>query len=240
MEGYIAIHRKIQHWEWYQNANTMRVFFHLLLNARHKDGYYQGHALKRGDVFTSPYKIGVALGLKVDAKRKQCPSVKTAFKHLQDTGEITTKGYNKHTIVSICNYGDYQNPNVAEGSTDELINNYQDDQQRANKKPTDSKQITTFNNVDNVNKGKKEKRSKARGSLEELKAYALELELPEADGEFLFNSWEAGGWMRGGQPIKDWKAAMRTWKTAGWLPSQKGADGGGSAGEGSKSRFRHL
>ena len=30
---FIKLSRKIQSWRWYQDANTMRVFIHILLNA---------------------------------------------------------------------------------------------------------------------------------------------------------------------------------------------------------------
>lgn len=66
----------------------------------------------------------------------------------------------------------------------------------------------------------------AKGTLEELKAYAIELQLPESDGAYLFDNWTANGWTRNGQKIKCWKSAFRTWKSGGWLPSQKGSNGG--------------
>lgn len=60
---------------------------------------------------------------------------------------------------------------------------------------------------------------KARGTLEEFKAYAVTQDLPESDGEFLFNKLEGNGWMNGKSPVKDWKAVVRTWKCGEWLPS---------------------
>ena len=65
---------------------------------------------------------------------------------------------------------------------------------------------------------------KAKGTLEEFKAYAVSQNLPENDGEFLFNKLEGNGWMNGKSPVKDWKAVVRTWKSAKWLPSQKEAN----------------
>ena len=63
--------------------------------------------------------------------------------------------------------------------------------------------------------------SKKKGTMDELKAYALEIGLAENDGEFLFSHFEETGWKRGKDPVKDWKATMRKWKAGGWLPSQK-------------------
>lgn len=62
---------------------------------------------------------------------------------------------------------------------------------------------------------------KSKCSMEEAKAYCVELGLPSTDGEFMFNKWEANGWKSGSNAIKDWKAQIRTFKSGGWLPSQK-------------------
>jgi hypothetical protein len=89
-----------------------------------------------------------------------------------------------------------------------------------------------FNNIDASSTrgsrvghaGKEEgkgREGKGKGTREELRSYAVELSLPESDGDFLFDHFEEGGWKRGSQPIKNWKAAMSKWKTGGWLPSQK-------------------
>lgn len=67
----------------------------------------------------------------------------------------------------------------------------------------------------------KETESKPKGTLEEFQSYSVSLGLTENDGEFLHSYFEGNGWMRGKSPIKDWKAAFRTWKIQKWLPSQK-------------------
>lgn len=64
--------------------------------------------------------------------------------------------------------------------------------------------------------------SQPRGTLEELKSYALEIGLPASDGSFMFDHWSANGWKNGENPSKDWKAGMRKWKAQSYMPSQKG------------------
>ena len=64
------------------------------------------------------------------------------------------------------------------------------------------------------------KEGKARGSRDELRAYALEIGIPESDGESMFDHWESNGWKNGSNPVKDWKAGIRKWKSQSWLPSQ--------------------
>jgi hypothetical protein len=68
--------------------------------------------------------------------------------------------------------------------------------------------------------------NKARGTLEELKAFAVELGMPASDGESMFHHWESNGWRNGSSPSKDWQAGMRKWKSQGWLPSQKNPTNG--------------
>lgn len=67
------------------------------------------------------------------------------------------------------------------------------------------------------------KKSKAKGTADELKAYAVELGMPASDGEWCFDKWEGNGWKNDGKPIADWKATMRVWKRSRYLASQKSA-----------------
>lgn len=62
---------------------------------------------------------------------------------------------------------------------------------------------------------------KGKGTREALCAYAVQIQLQESDGNFLFEHFEETGWKRGKEQIKDWQATMRKWKAGGWLPSQK-------------------
>ena len=62
------------------------------------------------------------------------------------------------------------------------------------------------------------------GTLRVLKHYAVSLNLPATDGEACFHKWEANGWTNGGNPIRDWRSTMRSWKDWGYMPSQKAAN----------------
>ena len=42
-----------------------------------------------------------------------------------------------------------------------------------------------------------------------------------SDGAYLWDKWTGNGFQNGGKTIKDWKATIRSWKAAGYLPSQK-------------------
>lgn len=51
-------------------------------------------------------------------------------------------------------------------------------------------------------------------SREDMDAYAQEIELPSDEVDAFVDHFTSNGWRvgRGGQPMKDWKASMRTWK----------------------------
>jgi hypothetical protein len=66
--------------------------------------------------------------------------------------------------------------------------------------------------------------SKAKCTLDEAKAFAVEIGMPESDGEASWHKWEGNGWKNGGNAVKDWKATLRSWKASGYLPSQKKTD----------------
>jgi len=65
----------------------------------------------------------------------------------------------------------------------------------------------------------------SRGTLEELRNYALEIGQTTLDGESMFHHWESNGWKNGSNPVKNWKAGIQKWKQNGWLPSQKDGKG---------------
>lgn len=101
MEGWISLYRKFVNWEWYTDANTMRVFLHLLLLANHKENTWRGILIKRGQLITSYNTLSDDLNLTVQ-------EIRTSFKRLKSTNEITTQPTNKYTLVTILKYNDYQ------------------------------------------------------------------------------------------------------------------------------------
>lgn len=98
---YIKINRKILDWEWYRNEHTKSLFLHCLLKANWKDGKFEGKTVCRGSFITSVKRLSSELDLTQD-------EVRTALKHLIDTGELTKQTTNKYTVITVCNYELYQ------------------------------------------------------------------------------------------------------------------------------------
>ena len=111
MEGYIKLYRQIMMWEWYDDANTFRLFIHLLLKANYEDAQWRGLAIKRGQLFTS---IGhLSHELKISDK-----AVRIALDKLIKTKEVASKGASKGTMITICKYDSYQSSFNTEGQTE--------------------------------------------------------------------------------------------------------------------------
>ena len=124
---FIKLNRKILDWEWYKDANTFKLFIHLLLTASVRDKKWQGITIKRGEVVTSLKSLSQQTGLSVQ-------NVRTALNNLILTKCLTNKSHSKFRIISINNYNLYQSANKV--SNNQLTNN----QQTTNKQLTTSKE----------------------------------------------------------------------------------------------------
>lgn len=126
MSGWIKIHRKILEWEWYDDANTFRLFVHLLLKANHKDKNYKGQLVKVGSLLTGRELLSQQTGLSVR-------QVRTCLERLKSTNEVTIKSSKQGTIIEVVKYKNYQ---VTTNET-------------TTERPTNDQQTTTNKNVKN-------------------------------------------------------------------------------------------
>lgn len=114
MEGFIALHRKILEWEWYDDMNVCRLFIHCLLKANYTDKEWRGVVVRRGTFISTYDKLSQETGLSV----KQ---VRTALDKLKRTNEMANEGTRQHTVFIIKNYDEYQSEGKQKGKqkTDE-------------------------------------------------------------------------------------------------------------------------
>lgn len=100
-------------WEWYENTNVFRLFYHCLLHTNLEDKRYCGKEIKAGQFVSSITRISAETGLTES-------QVRTALKKLKDTWYISTKSTNKYTIYTINEYQKYIDcGQVAETTTEE-------------------------------------------------------------------------------------------------------------------------
>lgn len=99
--GYIKIHRQMRNWEWYSDPVTKSVWLELLLTACWEDGAAGGRTIHRGQALFSRAGLSATLGI----SDKQ---VRTALRHLQDTGEITIDSTPSGSVATITHWDEYQ------------------------------------------------------------------------------------------------------------------------------------
>lgn len=132
--GYIKVSRSITEWRWYKDANTFRLFMHLLLIANHADAPWQDIVIHRGEIVTSYQKLSSDLDIGVQ-------SVRTSLNRLKLTGEVTYRSTSKYTVISIPNYDSHQTNNTTPNKP--LTNNQQatNNQLTTNKNDKNNKNI---------------------------------------------------------------------------------------------------
>ena len=99
--GFIALHRSLLQWEWYDDINTKTLFIHLLLTANYESKVWHGIAIERGQRLCSVAVLSSELCLTSKA-------IRTALNHLKQTGEVAIKTTNKYTLLTLVNYSKYQ------------------------------------------------------------------------------------------------------------------------------------
>lgn len=142
IQGFLRISRDIVDWDWYTEANTFRVFMHLLLTANYKDCSYKGIMVKRGQVATSRMEIAKAL-------RMSEQNVRTSLAHLKSTNEITSESTNKLTIITVYKYDSWQKVTLETNQQ----GNQQANHELTSNQPTIEEER---NNIINNNKEKKD------------------------------------------------------------------------------------
>ena len=130
MEGWIKVYRKILDWEWFNVDNTFKVFMYLLLAANHKDKKWRGITVKKGQLIASHSDISKKTGVSVR-------SVRTCINRLKSTGELTIKATNRYSVLTICNYVDYQSEEVdSDKQTDKQLDKQATSKRQASDKPS--------------------------------------------------------------------------------------------------------
>lgn len=100
-DGFVKIYRSIIKWDWYDDANTFRLFFHCILKANYEDREWHGLTIKRGSFVTSYGKLAKELKLSI----KQ---IRTALNRLKRAQDVAQKSTSRYSIITVTNYEKYQ------------------------------------------------------------------------------------------------------------------------------------
>ncbi len=139
-QGWIKLHRKLLKWEWYHDSKMVHLFIYLLLSANHEPGRWRGIEIDRGQLVTGLHSLQKGTNLSIQ-------TIRTCLSKLKKTQELTIQSTNRFSLITLCNYEDYQS------NCDEA--NSPANKQLTNKQQTTNKQLTTNKNVKNEKNDKK-------------------------------------------------------------------------------------
>lgn len=197
MAGFIVIDRKIQDWRWWGIPHAMALWLFILVNANWKDGYFMGELIPRGSFATSLPRLSECTGMDISTIRKW-------LKRFEEDGQIEQKVTNRFRVIKVLNYSTYQDVPDEGGSR---LDSSQSSSQSSSQRPPNRTNITIeqSNNINNSSGRMK------RPTLDEVREYIVEKNY-DVDPERFYDYYESNGWKVGKNPMKDWKACIRsTW-----------------------------
>lgn len=130
--GFVAFPRGLTTWEWYDDPNTCRLFFHLMLTANWEPKNWHGIVIAPGSRVASVKKLAEETGLTVR-------NVRTSLERLKTTNYLAIKATNKYSVISIENWG-------AITGSGKLTGN-----QPANNRQTNGNQLATTKPLKQIN-----------------------------------------------------------------------------------------
>ena len=199
--GFIKLPRSIQDWDWYGSPSTVILWIHILLNANYEDREWRGEIIERGSFITSVSSLAHETGLSIG-------DVRRSLERLTKSKQIVKQGTNKWTKITVCNYDSYQGFDGGVNQT----NDTQPDEQTTSEPTTIEEDKNTRIEIKKDADASKEKTYKrfVKPTVEQVQAYCAENNYPVNAADFV-DFYESKGWVVGKSPMKDWKAAVRTW-----------------------------
>ena len=198
--SYIKLNRKMLTWGWKDVPEVVALWIHILLRANYTANQWHGEMFEEGTFPTSISKLAEETGL----TPKQ---VRICLEKLQNTGEIQVESNHRYSKIIVAKWSDYQ---VEDGEPT--------DKDGAKSGQTQGKDRATLKEIKEI---KNKKNIYIRPSLDEVKAYCMERG-NSVDPQKWFDYYTANGWKVGKNPMKDWKACVRTWeRNTNVRPSQR-------------------
>ena len=200
--GYVRNWRGIDQWQWYTAPHHAHVFQHMIRRANHRDGFWRGIDITRGQFITSQGVLGAECGV-----GRQ--TIRTILTNLKGTGEVCVVPTRCGSLITICNYETYQYP--VEQANHEVIRELTSVQPASNQRPTSNK------NEENEKKPKKKKKERrfTPPTEQEVQKYAASKGWPDFNAGKFIEYYAEGDWHDGqGNPVRNWKQKF----LAVWLP----------------------
>ena len=200
LNGFVTLQRSMLNWGWHNDPATGWLFVNLILLANHAPSEWHGVKIERGQLITGRKSLAEQTGL---SERQ----IRTALDHLKSTNEVTIRATNKFSLISVVNYGKFQDYSDSSTSTSTSTST-------SNRPATDHNGTRKQNKQDIYALADAPQPKKKRfvpPSVEEVAAYCAERN-NSIDAQAFVDHYAASGWRRGKTPISDWKACVRTWE----------------------------
>lgn len=208
--GFIALHRSLLSWGWHTDPATGWLFVNLLLMANWTDSEWQGMTIERGQLVTGRKALAAQTGLSEQ-------TVRTSLNRLKSTNEITIASTNKFSVITIVNYGKFQD--IPEMPTSTLTSNL------TNNQPAANQQLTTNEQEKQGEQGIKPRKRFTPPSVDEVAAYCRERG-NVVDAQRFVDFYASKGWKVGNAGMRDWHAAVRNWERQDSTKNGGGKNGG--------------
>lgn len=200
--GWIKLHRKItKNWIW-EDPEKLKAWIDILLMVNHEDKQipFNGHiiVIKKGQKLTSLSKLAVRWGWTRNR-------VDRFLRLLNEAEMVTAVRTPNGTVLTVENYGFYQGQRDSNEATNEATH-------EATVEATHEAQTRIYKN-DKEGKEYMAPATHTPPTLDEVRAYCAERG-NNVDPEKFVAYYELNGWVLSrGQPMRDWKAAVRYWET---------------------------
>lgn len=215
-QGYIKLSRQIQEcWVWNDKPYAMgQAWVDLIMLANHEDKkeYRDGRLMefKRGTVSRSIQSLSDRWGW--DRKK-----TRRFLDALESDNMVTVNSTTHGTTIVLVNYEVFNSRWTTDSTTE--------GQPKDNRGTTDGQPMDINKNDKNV---KNDKECKEEGkpkrfsppTVDDVKAYCSERN-NSVDAERFVDFYSSKGWKVGNQPMKDWKACVRTWEKRDTEKKQK-------------------
>lgn len=101
MGGWVKLHRKITDWEWYQDANVMRLLIHLILTVNYEPKKWQGITIQPGQIVQNNEQLEKRLKL----TRKQ---LRRCLEVLDNSNVVARSRAGRFYLLTLVNWESYQ------------------------------------------------------------------------------------------------------------------------------------
>ncbi|MCL4482857.1 MAG: hypothetical protein M1445_09655 [Bacteroidetes bacterium] len=201
MSGFVPMPRKIKEWRYYTDANTYRLFTHLIYSAAWKP-------ISKGGIDLLPGQLITGRKILASELRLSEQEIRTSLNKLKTSQEITIKATNKFSIITVCKWDEYQSYET---------NNQPIDQPSI--QPTINQQSTTLiTSIINKQEKKIKREVFTSPNITEIKEYFSQkiqekglLLNPDTQAEKFESFYGSKGWKVGNQKMIDWKKAVSGW-----------------------------